>query len=55
MGYRFMATDPGRGVVIQDVGRIVYVSQEDDIVFLAGRHDVPDDENAEAVFCAALA
>jgi hypothetical protein len=54
-GYRFMATDPGRGVVIQDVGRIEYVGQQEDIVFLAGQHHVPDDENAEEVFCAALA
>ena len=54
-GYRFMATDPGRGVVIQDVGRIEYVGDEEDIVFLAGQHHVPDDQNAEEVFCAALA
>jgi hypothetical protein len=53
-GYRFMATDPGRGVVIQDVGRIEFVGQQEDIVFLAGQHHVPDDENAEEVFCAAL-
>lgn len=53
-GYRFMATDPGRGVVIQDVGRIEFVGDQEDIVFLAGQHHVPDDENAEEVFCAAL-
>jgi len=51
-GYRFMATDPGRGVVLQDVGRIEYVGVEEDIVFLAGQHHVPDD--SEDVFCAAL-
>jgi len=54
-GYRFMATDPGRGLVIQDVGRIEYVGEQEDIVFLAGQHHVPDGPEAEAVFCAALA
>ena len=52
-GYRFMANDPGRGVVIQDVGRIEFVGDQEDIVFLAGQHHVPD--GAEPVFCAALA
>ena len=54
-GYRFMANSPGRGVVLQDVGRIEYVGEQEDIVFLAGRHHVPDGPEAEAVFCAALA
>jgi hypothetical protein len=54
-GYRFMGTSPGEGVVLQDVGRIEYVGDQEDIVFLAGQHHVPDDANAEAVFCAALA
>ena len=54
-GYRFMATSPGRGVVIQDVGRIEYVGDEEDIVFLAGQHHVPEGPEAEEVFCAALA
>jgi hypothetical protein len=53
-GYRFMATSPGEGVVIQDVGRIEYVGDEEDIVFLAGQHHVPDGPEAEEVFCAAL-
>lgn len=54
-GYRFMANSPGGGVVIQDVGRIEYVGEQEDIVFLAGQHHVPDGPEAEAVFCAALA
>ena len=54
-GYRFMANVPGRGVVLQDVGRIEYVGEQEDIVFLAGQHHVPDGPEAEAVFCAALA
>jgi hypothetical protein len=53
-GYRFMATSPGRGVVLQDVGRIEYVGDEEDIVFLAGQHHVPDGPEAEEAFCAAL-
>jgi hypothetical protein len=54
-GYRFMANVPGRGVVLQDVGRIEYVGDQEDIVFLAGQHHVPDGPEAEALFCAALA
>ena len=54
-GYKFMANSPGRGVVIQDVGRIEYVGEQEDIVFLAGQHHVPDGPEAEEVFCAALA
>jgi hypothetical protein len=54
-GYRFMATSPGQGVVLQDVGRIEYVGEQEDIVFLAGQHHVPDGPEAEAAFCAALA
>jgi hypothetical protein len=54
-GYRFMATSPGDGVVLQDVGRIEYVGEQEDIVFLAGQHHVPDGPEAEEVFCAALA
>ena len=50
-----MANSPGRGVVIQDVGRIEYVGEQEDIVFLAGQHHVPEGPEAEAVFCAALA
>jgi len=52
-GYRFMANYPGQGHVLQDVGRIEYVGEQEDIVFLAGQHHVPD--GAEPVFCAALA
>jgi hypothetical protein len=53
-GYRFMGTSPGAGVVLQDVGRIEYVGDEEDIVFLAGQHHVPDGPGVEEVFCAAL-
>jgi hypothetical protein len=53
-GYRFMANSPGEGVVIQDVGRILYSPDEEEILQLAGQHHVPDGPEAETVFCAAL-
>jgi hypothetical protein len=52
-GFRFMGTSPGEGVVLQDVGRIVYSGDEEEIVFQAGQHHVPDE--GQDVFCAALA
>jgi hypothetical protein len=53
-GFRFMGTSPGEGVVLQDVGRIVYSGPEEQIVFSAGAHHLLDDGDA-ATFCAALA
>jgi len=53
VGYRFMANSPGQGVVIQDVGRILYAPNESAIIAQAGQHHVPDGPEAEAVFCAA--
>jgi hypothetical protein len=50
-GFRFMGTSPGEGLVLQDVGRIVY-SPEHEILFQAGQHHVPE---SPEVFCAALA
>jgi len=54
VGHRFMGTSPGEGLVLQDVGRIVYSPGEEQILFVAGQHHVPD-PGGEAVFCAALA
>jgi hypothetical protein len=54
VGFRFMGTSPGEGLVLQDVGRIVYSPDEEEILFLAGQHKVPD-PGGEVVFCAALA
>jgi hypothetical protein len=54
-GFRFMGTTPGRGLVLQDVGRIEYRGDEEEIIFLAGQHHVPEGPGAEEVFCAALA
>jgi hypothetical protein len=50
MGPVFLANDPGRGIVIQDTGRISFSS--DEIVFQAGPHEAID--NPE-VFCTAVA
>ena len=56
VGFRFMGTSPGEGLVLQDAGRIVYSPDEEQILFLAGHHfDVPGGPDAEALFCAALA
>ena len=54
VGFRFMGTSPGEGLVLQDVGRIVFSPDEEEILFLAGQHKVPEGPEAEAVFCAAL-
>jgi hypothetical protein len=53
VGFRFMGTSPGEGLVLQGVGRMVYSPREEQILFLAGQHEVPD-PGGEAVFCAAL-
>jgi len=55
VGFRFMGTSPGEGLVLQDVGRIEYSPDEEEILFIAGQHfDVPGGPDAEALFCAAL-
>ena len=55
VGFRFMGTMPGRGVVLQDVGRIEYSPDEEEILFIAGHHfDVPGGPDVGALFCAAL-
>jgi hypothetical protein len=55
-GFRFMGTSPGEGVVLQDVGRIVFSPGEEEILFLAGQHNLLDEEvDVPPVFCAALA
>ena len=55
VGFRFMGTSPGEGLVLQDVGRIEYSPDEEEILFIAGHHfDVPGGPDVEALFCAAL-
>jgi hypothetical protein len=43
VGFRFMATRAGDGLLMQDVGRIVYSPNEESILFLSGQHHVDDD------------
>jgi hypothetical protein len=55
VGFRFMGTSPGEGVVLQDVGRIEYSPDEEEILFIAGHHfDVPGGPDFGALLCAAL-
>ena len=55
-GFRYLVNEPGRGVTVQEVGRIVYGEPtEETILFLAGIHEAADSDQVEAVFCAALA
>jgi hypothetical protein len=56
VGHRYMVTEPGLGVTIRDVGRIVYGDLEQTIVlWQAGEHDLALDAAIEPTFCAALA
>jgi hypothetical protein len=55
-GFRYLVNEPGTGVVIRDVGRIVYGDLDQSIVlWQAGEHNLALDDQFEAVFCAALA
>jgi hypothetical protein len=55
-GFRYLVNEPGEGVTIRDVGRIVY----DDLTEatwrdLAGHHDFADSALLEPTFCGAIA
>jgi len=55
-GFRYMVNEPGQGVTIRDVGRIVY----DDLTEqtwrdLAGQHDLADSALLDPTFCGAIA
>jgi hypothetical protein len=52
VGFQFIGTSPGEGLFIQDVGRIVFSPNEEQILFLAGQHVA--DSDVGAAFCAAL-
>lgn len=54
VGFRFMGTFPGEGLVLQDVGRIEFSPFEEEILFLAGQHHLIDEASEPPVFCAAL-
>jgi hypothetical protein len=55
-GFRYMVNEPGQGVTIRDVGRIVY----DDLTEqtwrdLAGQHELADSALLDPTFCGAIA
>jgi hypothetical protein len=56
VGFRYMVNEPGVGVTIREVGRIVFGDLEQTIVlWQAGKHDIALDAAIEPTFCAALA
>jgi hypothetical protein len=55
VGFDFMATVPGVGLVLQEVGRKVFSLDGEEIVFFAGQSNIPEGPEFEAVLCAALA
>jgi hypothetical protein len=55
-GFRYFVNRAGEGVVLRDVGRIVYATQfQEDVLFSAGAHQLAYDPDIEPAFCAALA
>jgi hypothetical protein len=55
-GFRYFVNRAGEGVVLRDVGRIVYATQfQEDVLFSAGVHELAYDPDIEPAFCAALA
>ncbi len=54
-GFRYLVNEPGRGVLVQEVGRIVYGEPtEETILAIAGQHDMPLGSQVEPVLCNAL-
>jgi len=55
-GFRYFVNRAGDGVVLRDVGRIIYATQfQEDVLFSAGVHELAYDADIEPAFCAALA
>jgi hypothetical protein len=55
-GFRYMVNKPGTGVIVRDVGRIVYGDLAQTILLWeAGKHELVFDSDIDKVFCAALA
>ena len=56
VGHRYMVNEPGLGVTVQEVGRIIYADpSEETILAMAGQHDLADQDLIGPVFCGALA
>lgn len=54
-GFRYLVNEPGTGVTTQEVGRIVYRDfTEQDVVSMAGQHDLYDGRTVEPTFCDAI-
>lgn len=54
-GFRYLVTEPGAGVTVQEVGRIVYTDQtEQEILSEAGQHNVTSEEEIGREFCGSL-
>lgn len=55
-GFRYLVNEPGEGVAIRDVGRIVYDNlDESSWRDLAGQHDLADAMLIGPTFCGAIA
>jgi hypothetical protein len=55
VGFRYMVNEPGAGVTVRDVGRIVYGDFEQTILLWeAGKHDATSDAALGASLCGAL-
>jgi hypothetical protein len=55
-GFRYMVNEPGEGVIVQEVGRIVYDNFDETTWHdVAGQHDLADVRLNESTMCAALA
>jgi hypothetical protein len=54
-GFRYLVNEPGNGVTITEVGKIVYDDlDETTAIFQAGQHDLADPALIEPTFCDAL-
>lgn len=54
-GFRYMVNEPGSGVTVQEVGRIVYAPDQQTVLAIAGQHDLIDDSAVEPALCALVA
>lgn len=55
-GFRYFVNRAGEGVVLRDVGRIVYATEaQEKVLFSAGVHELAYEADIEPTFCAALA
>lgn len=52
VGHRYLATDPGAGIIMRDVGRIVFSDpSEQTVTFEAGVHDAADPDLLGLALC----